>query len=107
MRLVMVVSAATLADLGATALPLAAAVPTIAIAFAFSFCFASACFAAVFATNFPTFIFSHRCLDPLRDRGLNIACLHRSDVNRVMDGEANKCLLAVRVGDLVADLFCC
>ena len=57
--LMMVVSAATLADIGVTALSLAAAVPTIAIAFAFSFafCFASACFAAVFATSFSTSIF--------------------------------------------------
>ena len=111
MRLVMVVSAATLAYLAVTALSLslATAFPTIAMALAFSFaiCFASACFAAAFATSFSTSKVRHRCLDPLRDRGFDFACLHHRDVSRVVVDEAGNCLLAVQVGDLVADLFCC
>ena len=111
MRLMMVVSAATLADLAVSALSLsfATALSTIAMALAFSFAirFSSACFAAAFATNFSISDACHRYLDALCDRGLEFACLHLRDVSRVVVDEAGNCLLTVQVGDPVANLFCC
>ena len=110
-RLMMVVSAAPLADLAVTALSLslATALSPIALALAFSFAirFSSACFDAALSTSFAISQACHRYLDALSDRGLVFACLHLRDVGRVVIDEAGNCLLTVQGGNPVANFFCC